>query len=124
MYIMNEYNFEFKQKFPFETRNNEATKILNKYPNRIPIILERSNTCKSVPDVDKKKYLVPHDLTMGQFQSVVRKRLKTITSEQGLFFFVGNSMPSATQLLTQVYKDHKDEDGFLYVIYAGENTFG
>ena len=123
MYIMNEYNFEFKQKFPFETRNNEATKILNKYPNRIPIILERSNTCKSVPDVDKKKYLVPHDLTMGQFQYVVRKRLKTITSEQGLFF-VGNSMPSATQLLTQVYKDHKDEDGFLYVIYAGENTFG
>ena len=123
MYIMNEYNFEFKQKFPFETRNNEATKILNKYPNRIPIILENHIHAR-VSLMLTKKYLVPHDLTMGQFQYVVRKRLKTITSEQGLFFFVGNSMPSATQLLTQVYKDHKDEDGFLYVIYAGENTFG
>lgn len=24
----------------------------------------------------------------------------------------------------QVYSEHKDEDGFLYVAYSGENTFG
>ncbi len=124
MYIMNDYTFEFKEKFTFETRKAESTKILAKYPNRIPIILEKSKTSKDVPDVDKKKYLVPHDLTVGQFQYVVRKRLKTLSAEKGLFFFVENSMPSVTQLLTQVYKDHKDKDGFLYVLYAGENTFG
>jgi len=24
----------------------------------------------------------------------------------------------------QVYAEHRDEDGFLYVAYSGENTFG
>jgi len=24
----------------------------------------------------------------------------------------------------QVYSEHRDEDGFLYVTYSGENTFG
>ena len=27
-------------------------------------------------------------------------------------------------LPSQVYKRHKDEDGFLYITYSGENTFG
>ena len=24
----------------------------------------------------------------------------------------------------QIYQDHKDVDGFLYIAYSGENTFG
>lgn len=24
----------------------------------------------------------------------------------------------------QIYASHKDEDGFLYIAYSGENTFG
>ena len=24
----------------------------------------------------------------------------------------------------QIYQEHKDEDGFLYIVYSGENTFG
>jgi len=23
-----------------------------------------------------------------------------------------------------IYEEHKDEDGFLYIAYSGENTFG
>ncbi len=26
--------------------------------------------------------------------------------------------------MSEVYDDHKDEDGFLYITYSGENTFG
>lgn len=31
---------------------------------------------------------------------------------------------AAAALMSSVYEDHKDEDGFLYITYSGENTFG
>ena len=30
----------------------------------------------------------------------------------------------AAALMSDVYEDHKDDDGFLYIAYSGENTFG
>ena len=33
-------------------------------------------------------------------------------------------MLPAAALMSSVYEDHKDEDGFLYITYSGENTFG
>jgi hypothetical protein len=27
-------------------------------------------------------------------------------------------------LMSSIYEEHKDEDGFLYITYSGENTFG
>ena len=27
-------------------------------------------------------------------------------------------------MMSAIYEEHKDEDGFLYMTYSGENTFG
>lgn len=27
-------------------------------------------------------------------------------------------------LMADIYEDHKDDDGFLYITYSGESTFG
>jgi len=32
--------------------------------------------------------------------------------------------PTAAALVSQIYARFKDEDGFLYIVYSGENTFG
>ena len=76
-----------------------------------------------IPDIDKKKYLVPQDLTVGQFVYVVRKRIK-LSPEKAIFIFINNVLPPTAALMSKIYQDHKDEDGFLYVQYSGENTFG
>jgi len=31
---------------------------------------------------------------------------------------------SAGAIMSAIYEEKKDEDGFLYVTYSGENTFG
>mmetsp|Transcript_9413 Transcript_9413/g.29665 ORF Transcript_9413/g.29665 Transcript_9413/m.29665 type:complete len:92 (+) Transcript_9413:216-491(+) len=31
---------------------------------------------------------------------------------------------NAGSFMSTVYEEHKDEDGFLYITYSGENTFG
>ena len=121
---MSEKHISFKETIEFSARKNEADRVRTKYPNRIPVIVERAENCREVEIIDKKKYLVPTDLTMGQFIYVIRKRLKTITAEKALFIFVGNIMPPTGENMAVIYEKNKDEDGFLYITYSGENTFG
>ncbi|KAI8816328.1 putative autophagy-related protein 8 [Fimicolochytrium jonesii] len=113
---------EFKDDHPFEKRKAEAEKIRQKYPDRIPCIVEKAEK-SVVGKIDKKKYLVPCDLTIGQFVWVIRKRIQ-LTPEKAIYIFVNNVIPPTASLLSQVYAEHKDEDGFLYIVYSSENTFG
>ncbi|KMZ58411.1 Autophagy 8 [Zostera marina] len=112
----------FKQDHDFEKRKAEASRIREKYPDRIPVIVEKAER-SDIPSIDKKKYLVPADLTVGQFVYVIRKRIK-LSAEKAIFIFVDNALPPTGSMLSTIYDDKKDEDGFLYVNYSGENTFG
>eukprot|EP00699_Malawimonas_sp_californiana_P001263 EC715228.1.p2 GENE.EC715228.1~~EC715228.1.p2 ORF type:complete len:138 (+),score=29.92 EC715228.1:49-414(+) len=112
----------FKQEFTLEKRKAEAERIRQKYPDRIPVICEKAKK-SDLPDIDKKKYLVPGDLTVGQFVYVIRKRIK-LTPEKAIFIFVNNVLPPTAALMSVLYDEQKDEDGFLYITYSGENTFG
>ena len=85
---------------------------------------------------------------MGQFVYVIRKRIK-LAPEKAIFIFVDEVLPPTAQLMSAIYDEHKyvsrpspflclhisdisltnplrsrAEDGFLYVSYSGENTFG
>ena len=113
----------FQDVHSLESRINESSRIKLKYPNRTPVITHRALNEKSLPDIDKKKYLVPRDLTLGQFAYVVRKRMD-LTPEKALFIFVNNKLPPTCATMAKLYDEHADEDGFLYVTYAAENTFG
>ncbi|CAB4277845.1 unnamed protein product [Prunus armeniaca] len=105
-----------------ERRQAEAARIREKYPDRIPVIVEKAER-SDIPDIDKKKYLVPADLTVGQFVYVVRKRIK-LSAEKAIFIFVKNILPPTAAMMSAIYEENKDEDGFLYMTYSGENTFG
>ena len=113
---------DFKRKNSFERRNQESKNILAKYPERIPIIVEKYEGCE-LPEIDKLKYLVPRDMTMPQFIFVIRKRIK-LDPSQTLFVMVNNTLVGSAKLISEIYDDLSDEDGFLYVTYTNENTFG
>jgi len=112
----------FQQEHPLEKRQAEALRIRDKYPDRIPVIVERAER-SDIPDIDKKKYLVPADLTVGSFVYVIRKRIK-LSPEKAIFIFVNNVLPPTAALMSSIYEEHKNDDGFLYITYSGENTFG
>lgn len=129
----------FKAEYPFNVRKNECDRICQKYIDRIPVIVEKqgldststsnessNNVSKSneVPALDKRKYLVPQSLTIGQFVYIIRKRID-LPPERAIFVFVNNGiLPNTSSLMSQLYLEYKDADGFLYINYAGENTFG
>lgn len=117
-------SISFKNEFKFEDRIAEANRVLIKYPDRIPVICERSLTAsKDCPFIDKRKYLVPRDLSIGQFLYIIRKRLK-LPPEKAIFLFVNGLIPSTTQMIGEIYEYHRDPDLYLYITYAYENVFG
>ena len=63
-----------------------------RYPDRIPVICEKEPR-SDIPPVDKRKYLIPMDLTVGQFVYVIRKRI-SIPPEKAIFIFVNGVLPS------------------------------
>ena len=113
----------FKSKNSLEDRKKESNRVLTNYPNKIPIICEKSKQSEKIPDIDKHKYLIPIDLTVGQFMFVIRKRMK-LAPEMAIYIFIKGVVPPTSALISSLYNEYKDEDGFLYLEYSGENTFG
>lgn len=112
----------FKENIPLQKRIDEATRIMKKYPDRIPVIVEKAPS-SDIDNIDKKKYLVPSDLTVGQFIYVIRKRIK-LPPEKAIFLFINNTLPPTSALMSDIYKQYHDIDHFIYFSYSGESVFG
>uniref|UniRef100_W5NG28 Microtubule-associated protein 1 light chain 3 gamma n=2 Tax=Lepisosteus oculatus TaxID=7918 RepID=W5NG28_LEPOC len=114
----------FKQRKSLATRKEEVAGIRLKFPTKIPVIVERYHREKYLPSLDKTKFLVPQELTMTQFITIIRNRM-SLTPSQAFYLLVNNSsLASMSLTMAEVYKDNKDEDGFLYMTYASQEMFG
>ena len=112
----------YKSRVSFEKRKSECANVLLKYPDKIPVIIEK-DMLSPVTSIDKYKYLIPNNLTVSHLLCIIRTRIKLQPTE-AIFIFVNKTIPLSTLLLSELYKSHKDSDGFLYITYSGENVFG
>ena len=104
----------------------EIEAIMKKYPDRVPVYVRKSPTCKSdLNDLEKHKYLIPTDMTMGSFLCVIRKHIK-ISPTQAIFIFVAkkNVLVPNSSMFGELYNTHKEDDLMLHLDYTSENTFG
>jgi len=113
-----EYITEFK-KTPLQERIDTSNQIMQKYTNRVPIIIDCTNNI----ELDKKKYIVSIDLTVGQFLYTIKKRIK-LESHESIFLLTNNMLLNNTENISLVYSKFKAVDGFLYIIISKENVFG
>jgi len=80
----------YKSKHPdFEQRKAEAERIRERFPDRIPVICEKSDTSR-LPNIDKTKYLVPNDLSAYHFNFIIRKRIN-LPEKDSLYFFANET---------------------------------
>ena len=97
--------------------------ILEKYPDRVPLIVNPSKSDRDAYPIDKSKYITPRELTLLQLQQIIRKRIR-FPPEKALFMFINNRIYPITSMIGTIYDANKDADGFLYVSYCQESTFG
>merc|ERR1719199_980861 len=92
----------------FEKRVAEASRILGKYPDRIPVVCERAAR-SDLPDIDKKKFLVPGTMLLGEFKYIIHKHINqtstlSIASDQTIYLFVNNNSPKTGALMSEIYE--------------------
>lgn len=114
--------FSYKEENDFSKRKAEGEKIRKKYPDRVPVIVEKAPKAR-IGELDKKKYLVPSDLTVGQFYFLIRKRIQ-LRPEDALFFFVNNCIPPTSYTMGSLYQEHHEDDYFLYIAFSDESVYG
>ena len=58
------------------------------------------------------------------FVSIFRNRM-SLNANQAFYLIINNkSISSMSMTLAEVYRDEKDEDGFMYMTYASQEMFG
>jgi len=118
---MNRTGRESSKENPNKSYASNASKILSKYPDKVPVIF---NSANGAPQLDKRKFIMPRDLQVSQLLYIIRQKVK-LQPEKGLFLFFGkNNIANTNMLLSEVYENFKDNDGILYATYSIENTFG
>ncbi|CAI2381556.1 unnamed protein product [Moneuplotes crassus] len=107
----------------FEKRLEDCTKVLKKYPEKIPVVCEIKKDC-DLPTLKKSMYLIPNSMTVAEFNYIIRKRMK-LSETEALFLFVQSKyLLKSDSMMADVYAERKDSDGYLYVTIAKESTTG
>lgn len=109
---------------PVEKRLQQSTLIREQFPDRCPMYITRFEKERELPDLDKTKFLVPDYVTVRELVNIIRRRLQ-VRKEQCVLIIVNQSrMPAMSMTVGELYTQERAADGFLYIEYTSQVTFG
>ena len=120
----------FKHDYDIESRKKQSKQVIDKYyPYKVPVIIQKHKDDKELISFKRRKYLIPCDMNYSALMIVLRRKVldnEKLPPSIALFLFTesGNLLCNTDNILT-IYQQHCDkDDGFLYLYYCSENTFG
>ena len=116
--------FQYKINNSLDNRKSQYRKVIENHPDSVPVILERAKGC-TINKTIKTKYILSKELTMAELVKIIREKLE-LSPERAIFLLVnGKTSLTGDSNLIDIYEKYADkEDGFLYIAYASELTWG
>lgn len=121
--------WKFKEDKNDAQRQIVYNKLFDKHPGMVFVVVQLDDTLQRKVDESGTQFcsyfIIDPNSNLALLQSEVRKRIK-IGSSDTMIMFMGEKQGLATQseMMGGISKRFGDVDGFLYVIAAGENSFG
>ena len=117
---------DFRITRSMEQRRSDNDRMQKFYPNSIQVVLQSKSIF-----LDRSKYLVPNNLTIGQFLFYLRQKI-SVNTNKGLYLFVeqidkdektmSTYLPQTGNTLEMVYTNWRHIDGYLYMFIEQEST--
>ena len=106
----------------FDERKILSSSMRQKYDDRIPIVLNRLKSTD--PCATQSKFLAPNNTNLTRFSLEVRKHIDVHPGTALFFLTADKTILTPSRLMNEIDQKHRDRDGFLYIYYTTENTFG
>ena len=109
----------------FECRVRQTDIMCMRHPDKVPVMLDEHGDAGNQLALKKKKFMIPRNVTCAQFIVMIRERIQ-LHPTQTLFFMTvpKHHLICGTTTIGELYDKEKNDDGFLYVVYAFEHSFG
>ena len=115
-------------KLPLETRQNTSKMILEstekRYYGKVPVILLKHPKSK-LKQIPTFRIITNINGTVLDILQALRQHLLNEASHSfTMFTYHNKEMLRVLERISDIYDRHKSEDGFLYLMYAEQESFG
>jgi hypothetical protein len=113
------FSFEEKQYLKKQTNYYRV-----RYPNHIPIIV---NVDSRIISLDKKKFIVPKNITLNDFVNIIQKKLKNLDENDTLIISVNNNgtvreINNKNIIMYDCYEKYRNEELDLLILNVSRYT--
>lgn len=104
----------------FEELHQEATLQRQRFPDRVPVIMSKSNKC-TLSELEKKRFLISNDMELKGFVENIKRRLDSFPDDGKLYLLANDELLDDNMKMIDIYEKYKSKDDFLRMTYTSEN---